>query len=165
MVHGNLPNHSASDGGAARNHGDLSPERGNPTPCHTILTPDRCYIELATNRSYLEVVPVNRSAVGGSPPRMAARRRSFGRDDRIPTSFPHYANSFVSQGRPMNPRDAPCQLVATTLFFNSYGPGQLGSEGDAFLSLGDAAWVVWGKERKRSQVPGSYGRVTNVEEG
>ena len=65
----------------------------------------------------------------------------------------------------MNPRDAPCKVVATTLFFNSYGPGQLGSEGDAFLSLGDAAWVVWGEERKRSQVPGSYGGVANVEEG
>jgi hypothetical protein len=127
--------------------------------------PGRCHTELTTNKSYLEVVLVNQSTVGSSPPRMAARRRSICHDDRIPASFPLYANFFASQGRPMNPWDAPRQDVAATPFFNSYGPGQLGSDGDAFLSLGDAAWVVWAKERKKRRVPGSYGRVTNVGEG
>jgi hypothetical protein len=36
---------------------------------------DRCYTELATIKNDLEAVPVSRSTLRSSPPRMAAQRR------------------------------------------------------------------------------------------
>jgi hypothetical protein len=48
-----------------------------------ILTTDRCYTELATNKNDLEVVPVNRSTIRSSQPRMAAHRRSLHTGERL----------------------------------------------------------------------------------
>lgn len=67
---------------------------------------------------------MNRSMVGSSPPRMAARRQSICRGDQFLASFLLLANLFASQSCPMNPEGTTRQDVVATPFFNSYGPGQ-----------------------------------------